>query len=46
MQRLFAAGKDVRALGYAKVAAIGQTTAKKLQSYGIRADVVPQEFRR
>ena len=45
MQRLFAAGKDVRALGYAKVAAIGQTTAKKLQSYGIRADVVPQEFR-
>ena len=45
MQRLLAAGKDVRALGYAKVAAIGQTTAKKLQSYGIRADVVPQEFR-
>lgn len=45
MQRLFAAGKDVRALGYAKVAAIGQTTAKKLQSYGICADVVPQEFR-
>lgn len=45
MQRLFAAGKDVRALGYAKVAAIGQTTAQKLQSYGICADVVPQEFR-
>lgn len=43
--RLDKAGKDVRALGYAKVAAIGQTTAKKLFSYGIRADVVPQEFR-
>lgn len=30
---------------YAKIAAIGQTTANKLFSYGIRADVVPQEFR-
>lgn len=45
MERLFAAGRDVRALGYAKVAAIGKTTAGKLASYGIRADVVPQEFR-
>ena len=43
--RLYAAGKDVRALGYAKVAAIGQTTAKKLREYGIVADIVPQEFR-
>lgn len=43
--RLDKAGRDVRALGYAKIAAIGQTTANKLFSYGIRADVVPQEFR-
>ncbi|MBQ7498180.1 MAG: uroporphyrinogen-III C-methyltransferase [Selenomonas sp.] len=43
--RLFGAGKDVRALGYAKVAAIGSATAEKLREYGIRADVVPQEFR-
>lgn len=44
-ERLDRSGKDVRALGYAKIAAIGQTTADKLFSYGIRADVVPREFR-
>lgn len=44
-ERLGRSGKDVRALGYAKIAAIGQTTADKLFSYGIRADVVPREFR-
>ena len=43
--RLFAAGKDTRALGFAKVAAIGSATAGKLREYGIKADVVPQEFR-
>jgi uroporphyrinogen III methyltransferase/synthase len=43
--RLFAAGKDARAMGYAKVAAIGSATAEKLKAYGILADVVPQEFR-
>ena len=44
-ERLGRSGKDVRALGYAKIAAIGQTTADKLFSYGIRADVVPRDFR-
>lgn len=43
--RLAAAGKDARALGYAQVAAIGTATAAKLREYGIRADVVPEEFR-
>ncbi len=43
--RLYASKRDVRALGYAKVAAIGQTTANKLREYGIIADIVPQEFR-
>ena len=43
--RLMKAGKDARALGYAKVAAIGSATAEKLKVYGIIADVVPQEFR-
>ena len=43
--RLLKAGKDARALGYAKVAAIGSATAEKLKGYGIIADVVPQEFR-
>lgn len=43
--RLFAAGKDARAMGYAKVAAIGSATAEKLKAYGIIADALPQEFR-
>lgn len=43
--RLLAAGKDARAMGYAKVAAIGSATAEKLKAYGIIADVLPQEFR-
>ncbi|MBR1695577.1 MAG: uroporphyrinogen-III synthase, partial [Selenomonas sp.] len=43
--RLMKAGRDARALGYAKVAAIGSATAEKLKGYGILADVVPQEFR-
>ena len=43
--RLHHAGRDTRALGYAKVAAIGSATAKALHSYGIDADLVPEEFR-
>ena len=43
--RLIKTGKDARALGYAKVAAIGSATAAKLREYGIIADVVPREFR-
>ena len=43
--RLHHAGKDTRALGYAKIAAIGSATAKRLRSFGIHADIVPEEFR-
>lgn len=43
--RLFKAGKDARALGYAKIAAIGSATAEKLKQYGLVADVIPQEYR-
>ena len=43
--RLLRAGKDARALGYARIAAIGSATAEKLLQYGIKADVIPQEFR-
>jgi len=43
--RLHTAGKDSRALGYAKIAAIGSATAKALCSFGIHADIVPEEFR-
>lgn len=43
--RLNVAGKDTRALGYARVAAIGSATAARLREHGIVADVVPAEFR-
>ena len=43
--RLHHAGKDTRALGYAKVAAIGSATEKALRSFGVHADIVPREFR-
>ncbi|MHC4394251.1 MAG: uroporphyrinogen-III C-methyltransferase [Planctomycetota bacterium] len=41
-ERLYAMGKDVRALSNAKIAAIGKTTAKRLKEYGITADMVPE----
>lgn len=43
--RLHAAGKDTRALGYAKIAAIGSATAAALRSFGIEADLIPAAFR-
>lgn len=43
--RLRVAGKDTRALGYAKVAAIGSATAAQLRAFGITADLVPAEYR-
>lgn len=36
--------KDARALGHAKVAAIGPATASILSTYGIKADIVPDEY--
>ncbi|MFC1653124.1 uroporphyrinogen-III C-methyltransferase [Planctomycetota bacterium] len=39
-ERLFALGKDVRALGSTKIAAIGQSTAKRLREYGLCADLI------
>ncbi|MBE0537277.1 MAG: uroporphyrinogen-III C-methyltransferase [Phycisphaerae bacterium] len=41
-ERLYAMGKDARALAGARIGAIGKTTAKRLSAYGILADVVPQ----
>lgn len=43
-ERLFAKGKDVRALAGAKVAAVGQSTADDLRARGINPDVVPERF--
>lgn len=43
-QRLFAAGKDARALCGIKIAAIGPKTAEELARFGVRADLVPDVY--
>ncbi|MEW6657867.1 MAG: uroporphyrinogen-III C-methyltransferase [Thermodesulfobacteriota bacterium] len=45
MQRLFGQGKDVRSLGGVKIAAIGPATAQALGGWGLKADVVPAQFK-
>lgn len=44
-RHLRAANLDSRALHRAKIAAIGTSTATRLEAYGVRADLVPDEFR-
>ncbi|HYK04952.1 MAG TPA: uroporphyrinogen-III C-methyltransferase [Thermoanaerobaculia bacterium] len=43
-ERLFANGKDARALASAKIAAVGQATAEALRSRGVVPDVMPERF--
>jgi len=43
-ERLTAGGKDVRAFGNCKIAAIGAHTAAALAEHGVRADFVPDVF--
>jgi len=43
--RLFELGLDLRALGHAKLAVIGPSTAEALRDFGLIADVVPASFR-
>lgn len=43
--RLWETGGDVRRLGGAKLAAIGPSTASALTKFGLRADIVPAEYR-
>ncbi len=43
--RLFAAGKDVRALGRIKTASIGPATAERLFSFGVSSDIIPESYR-
>jgi uroporphyrinogen III methyltransferase/synthase len=43
-QALVAEGLDARALGRARVAAIGPKTAAELEPYGIKADLTAREF--
>jgi uroporphyrinogen III methyltransferase/synthase len=42
--RLAANGRDARALGACRVAAIGPSTAAALRAHGIRADWIPDRF--
>lgn len=44
MENLEKAGKDARQFGTAKIAAIGTGTAKKLKTYGLIADLIPERF--
>ncbi len=44
-ERLLEAGRDVRDLAGVTVCAIGPATAAALLDFGVRADVVPPEFR-
>ena len=43
-ERLFAKGKDVRALAAARIACVGETTASALRAHGLAPDIVPEKF--
>jgi uroporphyrinogen III methyltransferase/synthase len=43
-ERLFQRGKDVRALGDVRTAAIGPATAKRLGDFGLTSDIVPETY--
>jgi uroporphyrinogen III methyltransferase/synthase len=45
LDRLEATGRDLRALGHLKLAAIGPATAESLAKYRLQADVVPESYR-
>jgi uroporphyrinogen III methyltransferase/synthase len=45
LNRLPAIGRDLRALGGIKLAAIGPKTAEALQAYHLQPDLVPKEYR-
>jgi len=43
-EQLFAAGKDVRALGRMQTAGIGPATAGRLLEFGLTSDIVPETY--
>ncbi|HEY8692610.1 MAG TPA: uroporphyrinogen-III C-methyltransferase [Chloroflexota bacterium] len=43
-ERIKAQGRDARAFAGARVCAIGPETARALEAYGLRADVLPEEY--
>jgi uroporphyrinogen III methyltransferase/synthase len=44
-ERLMSLGRDLRAIGHLKLAAIGPATAQTLARYHLRADLVPDSYR-
>jgi uroporphyrinogen III methyltransferase/synthase len=44
MTRLLETGRDVRALAGLTIACIGPRTAEALAAYGLRADLIPEQF--
>ena len=44
-QRLFAIGKDARALHHLNIATIGPETARRLFDFGIKSDIIPESYR-
>ena len=44
-ERLFASGKDVRAISHLRTAAIGPATAERLRSFGLNSDIIPDHYR-
>jgi len=45
LERLLSLGRDLRAIGHLKLAAIGPATAQSLARYHLRADLVPDSYR-
>ena len=43
-ERLFRLGKDARALGHIRTAAIGPATADRLRSFGLSSDLLPATY--
>jgi uroporphyrinogen III methyltransferase/synthase len=44
-EKLFSVGKDARALGHIRTAAIGPATARRLLDFGLVCDIVPSSYR-
>ncbi len=44
-KRLFALGQDVRALGHLRTGAIGPATADHLAAFGLKSDILPDNYR-
>jgi uroporphyrinogen III methyltransferase/synthase len=43
--RLFEMGLDVRALNHLRTAAIGPVTSQRLRTFGLKSDIIPENYR-